>query len=197
MASSRWRYLPWCRSSPTLARDTTASLSRGALALAKAVACGDGFIVVVIEHGGLWAVGLGSESQLGLGKDAHQLLPVRMGGGLTRPSPWWRLDSDTQPQFQLQHFIPGAKEIVGSWAQATMRRGSRQYDWARRCLALIERLSLRDGDGGSMAGGASRVVYLVLTCCGQGYMYTKHCERTKYFGDSGLRHNRFVTELTK
>ena len=104
VASSRWRYLPWCRSSPTLARDTTASLSRGALALAKAVACGDGFIVVVIEHGGLWAVGLGSESQLGLGKDAHQLLPVRMGGGLTRPSPWWRLDSDTQPQFRLEHF---------------------------------------------------------------------------------------------
>lgn len=101
MASSRWRYLPWCRSSPTLARDTTASLSRGALALAKAVACGDGFIVVVIEHGGLWAVGLGSESQLGLGKDAHQLLPVRMGGGLTRPSPWWRLERDGDLRWSL------------------------------------------------------------------------------------------------
>ena len=78
-----------------------------------------------------------------------------------------------------------------------MRRGRRQYDWARRCLALIERLRLRDGDAGSIEGGASRVVYLVLTCCGQGYMYTKHGERTKYFGDSGLRHNRFVTELIK
>eukprot|EP00277_Geminigera_cryophila_P017320 CAMPEP_0179443856 /NCGR_PEP_ID=MMETSP0799-20121207/27319_1 /TAXON_ID=46947 /ORGANISM="Geminigera cryophila, Strain CCMP2564" /LENGTH=73 /DNA_ID=CAMNT_0021230351 /DNA_START=100 /DNA_END=318 /DNA_ORIENTATION=+ len=45
-----------------------------------AVACGEGFTVVVTEQGGAWACGINDDGQLGLGSHAHQLLPAQVGG---------------------------------------------------------------------------------------------------------------------
>jgi len=44
-----------------------------------AVACGEGFTTVVTERGDLWAFGKGEYCALGLGTDAHQLLPALVG----------------------------------------------------------------------------------------------------------------------
>jgi len=45
-----------------------------------AVACGEGFTAVVMEQGDLWSFGKGTCGQLGLRKDADQLLPACVGG---------------------------------------------------------------------------------------------------------------------
>jgi len=45
-----------------------------------AVACGDGFTAVVMEKGDLWSFGKGRSGQLGVGTDAHQLLPASVDG---------------------------------------------------------------------------------------------------------------------
>jgi len=45
-----------------------------------AVACGHGFTVLVTEQGDVWACGRGNSGQLGLGDNAHQLLPASVGG---------------------------------------------------------------------------------------------------------------------
>jgi len=45
-----------------------------------AVACGDGFTIVMVEQGDAWACGRNDRGQLGLGTDAHELLPAHVGG---------------------------------------------------------------------------------------------------------------------
>ena len=45
-----------------------------------AVACGVGFTTMVTEEGDAWACGDGEDGQLGLGDNAHQLLPAHVGG---------------------------------------------------------------------------------------------------------------------
>jgi len=45
-----------------------------------AVACVDGFTTIVTEQGDAWACGNNENGQLGLGDNAHQLLPAHVGG---------------------------------------------------------------------------------------------------------------------
>ena len=45
-----------------------------------AVACGHAFTTIVTEEGDAWARGNGEDGQLGLGDNAHQLLPVHVRG---------------------------------------------------------------------------------------------------------------------
>ena len=45
-----------------------------------AVACGDAFTTIVTEEGDAWACGNGEDGHLGLGDNAHQLLPSHVGG---------------------------------------------------------------------------------------------------------------------
>ena len=44
------------------------------------VACGYGFTTIVTEEGDAWACGNGKYCQLGLGDNAHQLLPAHVVG---------------------------------------------------------------------------------------------------------------------
>ena len=55
-------------------------VSKARHALAMAVACGDGFTIVVTEQGDAWACGTNEDGQLGLGDNALRLLPSHVGG---------------------------------------------------------------------------------------------------------------------
>jgi len=65
-----------------------------------AVACGEGFTVVVTEQGGAWACGINDDGQLGLGSMRTSFCQRKWEGTMRLLASllfWCRLDTDTQP----------------------------------------------------------------------------------------------------